>query len=839
MENLAGFYFLLYEYNLTGILYYNGTLSQRVKDLSTNKIQFINLPFNNNTLDIIEDIEVPIITRDYQLSAYEKLHNKQLSILSLPCGMGKTYTASILAKHYDNIIILSPLRYLALQTLEHFKKYLGAIYSPILISLDGKRKLEDINNYIKDKNIISATYDSSDIVIQLLGRLKKIYVIIDEFHNLSHNNIHTPDNHLYKILHYNCNKIFLSATPIKNFMNIKNIYSYDWSSAITNKYICDFNIYIPDKNEDYQTFVDMLKKTCDENIDEKLIKKAYFMLRSMLFNGDKKCICYMTCIEFAVNMSNILIWLSKLLNIDIEFWQIDCQTKKTIREQIILNFKQAHKIAIIINVHILDEGINIPECDSVFITQPSNNMINIIQRMCRANRILDNKTQCNIYLWCKEQKTEIILDYIYNNTEGYTKDKVFIYNTKTKHIQKRANENAVQITLNTNKLVLNEQLGESQRDVHGEQPGEAVYESDSEADEPDGDEQPAKQSNKQFKKFDCEKCGRAYTSKYNLTKHKRLTLDKPCSQKNFNKTCMTCHKLFSSIQACNNHMDGRCKTALRSITANIEPKTNNPEIDSGTDSEPDSNIVPDDIAKLDIRQELAKTQKHLASLLLKLENIEKVKPPANNIVNTTNNIGIANTHTNTNSNNIGTANTNNIGTAHTNNIGTANNIGTINAPVTNYNINITPYDQPNNYIDEKTLIKILKCGFMSVQEFITKIHFNKDHPENHNVYISNKKEWLASYYNGTEWVLDKNNEILDTLYDNSSYYLITKYDELTDELDEPTLTKFGRYKTACDDKKLTKNIKNAIKFILYNKKNIVTDTLKKMPMPPALAGIAD
>ena len=50
MENLAGFYFLLYEYNLTGILYYNGKLSQRVLDLTTNKIQFINLPFNNLTI---------------------------------------------------------------------------------------------------------------------------------------------------------------------------------------------------------------------------------------------------------------------------------------------------------------------------------------------------------------------------------------------------------------------------------------------------------------------------------------------------------------------------------------------------------------------------------------------------------------------------------------------------------------------------------------------------------------------------------------------------------------------------------------------------------------------
>jgi superfamily II DNA or RNA helicase/phage anti-repressor protein len=450
MENLAGFYFLLYEYNLTGILYYNGTLSQRVKDLSTNKIEFINLPFNNNTIDIIENIKTPVITRDYQLEAYNKLNNKLTSILNLPCGMGKTYTASLLAKQYDNIIILSPLRYLAFQTLEHFKKYLGIEYSPILISTDGKRKLEDINNYIKEKNVISSTYDSVDIVLQLISILKNVYIIIDEFHNLSDNNINDEANNMYKLINYKCNKIFLSATPIKNFMNIIDIYNYSWIDAIKNKYICDFSIYIPDKNETYQTFVELIKKTCHDNIDEKIIKKAYFMLKSILYNGDKKCICYMTCIEFADSMSKVLSWMSKLLNVDIEYWQIDCNTKKTTREKIINNFKQSTKISIIINVHILDEGINIPECDSVFITQPSNNMINIIQRMCRANRIVNNKMNCNIYLWCKERKTKIILNHIYNNTDGFIKDKVFIYNTENKIIKKHIIERE---NLDTNAII--------------------------------------------------------------------------------------------------------------------------------------------------------------------------------------------------------------------------------------------------------------------------------------------------------------------------------------------------------------------------------------------------
>ena len=135
MENLAGFYFLLYEYNLTGILYYNGKLSQRVIDLSTNKIQFINLPFNN--LTIVKEKETPLIIRDYQQEAYNQLLNKKSCILSLPCGMGKTFISSLMAKHYNNIIILSPLRYLAFQTLEQYKKYLGTDYEPILISTDG------------------------------------------------------------------------------------------------------------------------------------------------------------------------------------------------------------------------------------------------------------------------------------------------------------------------------------------------------------------------------------------------------------------------------------------------------------------------------------------------------------------------------------------------------------------------------------------------------------------------------------------------------------------------------------------------------------------------------
>ena len=71
MENLAGFYFLLHEYNLNGILYYNGKLSQRVRDLSTKKVEFVNLPFNNQTIVVkIENKNDKLIPKEYQLKAY-------------------------------------------------------------------------------------------------------------------------------------------------------------------------------------------------------------------------------------------------------------------------------------------------------------------------------------------------------------------------------------------------------------------------------------------------------------------------------------------------------------------------------------------------------------------------------------------------------------------------------------------------------------------------------------------------------------------------------------------------------------------------------------------------
>ena len=430
IDTLAGFYFLLYENNLNGILYYNGTLSERLVDLSTNRIPFINLPFNNENI-IFNQPEYKVVARDYQIEAYNELKGKTSSILSLPCSMGKTFVSSLLGKDYDNIIILSPTRALTHQTLEKFKEYLGSEYNYMLVSVDGKTKLNELNKIIKTKNVISSTFDSCDVVNQLIGRLKNSFLIVDEFHNLSDNMINDNSNEINKLINKPINKVFVSATPIKDFMTINNIYTYGWQKAIQNKYVCDFNIYLPNIPE-INKYIEIIQNNYT-TIEVKLIKKAYNLIKSMLFNGDKRCICYLTTIEKAHIFNRMLSFVGNIFNIEISREQIDCTTRRMKRTEIIQKFKNSNSLFVLLNVHVLDEGIDIPECDSVYITQPNNNIINIVQRMCRANRIYLDKTECNVYLWCSEKKTEKILNYLFMKTDRCMENKIFKINNNTRN----------------------------------------------------------------------------------------------------------------------------------------------------------------------------------------------------------------------------------------------------------------------------------------------------------------------------------------------------------------------------------------------------------------------
>jgi superfamily II DNA or RNA helicase len=450
IHHLSGFYVIIATYKKKGIVYYSSKLSYKIKDLqATPEIQYIKKIMENpkvieNKIKLLENPHY------FQIEAYEKLKNEKRSILALPCGTGKTLTAMMIGKDYDNIILVSPLIEYSKQNLERFEDELNIFgYKSILINSDATRDKDEIlESLIKNKkNILSFTYKSADILMEVLDKIENKIVIIDEFHNLSKNDILGTDEqtYLYKLLKSDSKILFMSATP--KFFNIddfdyeneeifgKVLYSMTMAKAISEKYITDYEIYIPDisvKNN----LDDISKEVTLDNIPKELALKAKFIMRGMLETGSKKCIIYFTNQNDAKNMTITLKALNEYFFIDLYTDYIISDTSPKKRTEILDKFTIFEGYSLICSVNILDECIDIPSCDSIFITYPSDSKIKNIQRLCRANR--KNKFNlhkiANIFLWCDEHKN--IGNFLANLKEfddNFTEHKVVIMNYDEKN----------------------------------------------------------------------------------------------------------------------------------------------------------------------------------------------------------------------------------------------------------------------------------------------------------------------------------------------------------------------------------------------------------------------
>ena len=401
ISDLSGFYNFIAETGFNGIVYYSGRLSAQIL-YRKRKIQYINLPFIkiNKIIDFIP--------KEYQIEAYNKLLNSNRSLLSMPCGTGKTFVSFMLSLNYTNVIILTPLISTTEQIHTHYKNYYSK-YDDINYILINSKANRDINKIqLVDKNIICSTYDSCDIINKLLNNIdQRTLIIIDECHNLTQTN--TEINKLLKTSH---DILYISATPKEN-ITFNNKYELKWENAIINKYITDYNFYYPNNDKIIES-IDNLQ--FNRSLIEKtiLINKAYFLLESIKLTQIKKCIVYLKSIIESNQFTKIIQTLNIYFNLNIKINEINYQTTVLNRKKYLNKFANDNTaINILANVHILDEGIDIPECDSVYLTNPNNNPINIIQRISRANRIDKNNNEkiAKIFIW---SKNEIKLEQIIN-----------------------------------------------------------------------------------------------------------------------------------------------------------------------------------------------------------------------------------------------------------------------------------------------------------------------------------------------------------------------------------------------------------------------------------------
>ena len=113
------------------------------------EIKHIKLNYEENTTNKINNNQ--IIPRDYQIEVVNKFSNINKGIIRFPCRMGKTFISTMIAKNFNNIIILSPLKTYATQLYDVFNSQFPE-HECNLISMDGERDINILKANIKGKS---------------------------------------------------------------------------------------------------------------------------------------------------------------------------------------------------------------------------------------------------------------------------------------------------------------------------------------------------------------------------------------------------------------------------------------------------------------------------------------------------------------------------------------------------------------------------------------------------------------------------------------------------------------------------------------------------------------
>jgi len=403
-----------------GRLYYTKGLCNTVKKYYNENCINKNIKFIQYPYPILEKEKEKLTLRKYQEQAVKSLNNyfveNKRGILSMACGTGKTIVSIEFSKNYKDIIILSPLKAYAQQNIERFLNYESFAY--LKINSSEERDIEEIIKFINNnkykRKLFSATFKSVDIINKFIQLLENQIVIIDEFHNISKANIFNNNDEMNKLLNSSYKIMFMSATPriyeIENepydteLLFGKIVYSLQFSDAIKNGYITDYRISIPLIHEEISTILDTIKLEVNINkYSDNLSLKCIFLYKNILYYGLRKIIVYLRSHAEIKNFIKLMNEINKYYCLDYNIDKIISHNKLSRRTKKLDIFSNSKKIQILTSVKILDECIDIPSCDSVYISYESTSKIRIIQRISRSLRFQKNKI-ATIILWCNEYK---------------------------------------------------------------------------------------------------------------------------------------------------------------------------------------------------------------------------------------------------------------------------------------------------------------------------------------------------------------------------------------------------------------------------------------------------
>lgn len=152
----------------------------------------------------------------------------------------------------------------------------------------------------------------------------------------------------------------------------------------------------------------------------------------------------------------------------------------------------------------------------------------------------------------------------------------------------------------------------------------------------------------------------------------------------------------------------------------------------------------------------------------------------------------------------------------TNNNNTTNNNTTNN----NITINLNTHGKENiDYLSQTDLMKSVSRVFNSVPDLIWKIYFNPNHPENHNVIITDRRSpYINVFTKDKKWKLANKRATIGSMIDSSYMMLDETFENNKSEFSTTIQDGFKRFQDKFEksEKKTMKEINKEVDMVIMN-----------------------
>jgi hypothetical protein len=150
-----------------------------------------------------------------------------------------------------------------------------------------------------------------------------------------------------------------------------------------------------------------------------------------------------------------------------------------------------------------------------------------------------------------------------------------------------------------------------------------------------------------------------------------------------------------------------------------------------------------------------------------------------------------------------------------------------NGTVINNHINLVAFGREDmSKINTKEILKVLRKGYDSTIRLTETVHFNPKYPEYHNLYITNMKDKYAMMYDGKSWNLTIKEDLINRLYDDKKDYIEENVEDFVRFLTKSQKKALDRWANTEEEDKRIKRLKERIKLLLYNSRDVPINTQK-------------